>query len=100
MQSRHVVPGWYGVGYALERFLNASPGNEDMAQRMMREFPVFQDLIRNVETGMAKADLAIARRYAELVEDSALRDRVFRLIAEEFERALQALLRVTGQSRL
>lgn len=100
MQSRHVLPAWFGVGYALERF--AARGNEEMRllQEMMRSFPLFHDLIRNVEVGMAKADLPIARRYAELVSDAALRDRVFSMVAEEFERTRRIVLRVTEQARL
>jgi phosphoenolpyruvate carboxylase len=100
MQSRHVVPGWFGVGHALERFLSADPARETLLRTMMQQFPLFQDMIRNVEIGMAKADLSIARRYADLVSDAELRGRVFTLIADEFERTLQMLLRVTGQSRL
>src|SRR5690606_38968390 len=58
------------------------------------------DLMRNVEIGMAKADLAIARHYAGLVEDEALRDRVFKLITDEFERTRRILLDITGQTVL
>jgi phosphoenolpyruvate carboxylase len=67
---------------------------------MMSQFPLFEDLIRNVETGMAKVDMAIARRYADLVTDDGIRERVFSLISEEFERTLRVLLRVTGQKVL
>jgi phosphoenolpyruvate carboxylase len=100
MQSRHVLPGWFGVGYALERFLNAEPSNEALLQQMMKRFPLFEDLIRNVETGMAKADLAIARRYADLVKDAGVRERVFKMISEEFDRTLKVILRITGQKDL
>ncbi|HEU0054555.1 MAG TPA: phosphoenolpyruvate carboxylase, partial [Longimicrobium sp.] len=62
-----------------------------------RAFPLFNDLVRNVEVGLAKADLSIARRYAGLVPEEALRERVFALVVEEFERARAAVLRVTGQ---
>jgi phosphoenolpyruvate carboxylase len=100
MQSRHVLPGYFGVGYALERFLEADPGHEALLQTMMRRFPLFEDLIRNVETGLAKADLNIARRYADLCADRALSDRVFALIETEFARTNRVILRVTGQSSL
>ncbi|HEU4453497.1 MAG TPA: phosphoenolpyruvate carboxylase [Longimicrobium sp.] len=95
MQSRHVLPAWFGVGHALERFADA-----ELPREMMRRFPLFNDLIRNVEVGLAKADLSIARRYADLVEDAGMRERVFSLLGEEFERAREAVLRVTGQRRL
>jgi phosphoenolpyruvate carboxylase len=100
MQSRHVLPAWFGVGYALERFAERGAGNDKLLREMTQDFPLFHDLVRNVEIGMAKADLSIAHRYAELVPDAALRDRVFFLVAEEFERTRQVLLRVTGQTRL
>ncbi|HEX2095519.1 MAG TPA: phosphoenolpyruvate carboxylase [Longimicrobiaceae bacterium] len=100
MQSRHVLPAWFGVGHALERFAAAGEENERLLREMMGEFPLFNDLIRNVEVGMAKADLPIARRYAGLVPDGELRERVFAMVAEEFERTRRAVLRVTGQTRL
>jgi phosphoenolpyruvate carboxylase len=100
MQSRHVLPAWFGVGFALKRFADGATENEALLKRMMAGFPLFSDLIRNVEMGMAKADLTIARLYAELVSDSTLRERVFEMIEEEFQRTRQMLLRVTGQSRL
>jgi phosphoenolpyruvate carboxylase len=100
MQSRHVLPGYFGVGYAVERFLQANPAHEELLRTMMRHFPLFEDLIRNVETGLAKADLHIARRYANLVTDAALRDRVFDLIAAEYARTHRVVLRITGQTEL
>ena len=99
MQSRHALPAWFGVGYALERF--ASSGNDHkQLRKMMAHFPLFSDLIRNVELAMAKADLAIAQLYASLVSDKGLRDRVWNLIAEEFERTQRMLLMVKNQERL
>ncbi len=100
MQSRHVLPGYFGVGYAVERFLNADPAHEAVLQTMLRKFPLFEDMIRNVETGLAKADLTIARRYADLVADAGVRERVFTMISEEFERTKRVLLRITGQTEL
>jgi phosphoenolpyruvate carboxylase len=95
MQSRHGVPGWFGVGHALERF-----PDQAMLKMMFRGFPLFADMIRNVELGLAKCDLSIARLYAELVSDSGLRERMFGLISEEFERTRTAVLRITDQKEL
>ncbi|MBX6365735.1 MAG: phosphoenolpyruvate carboxylase [Gemmatimonadetes bacterium] len=100
MQSRHGVPGWFGVGWALERFASRASDGESVLRRMYGELRIFRELLSNVEIGMAKADLGIARRYAGLVADAAVRERVFGMIAEEFERTRRMLLRVTGQSRL
>jgi phosphoenolpyruvate carboxylase len=95
MQSRHVVPAWFGVGFALERFAEKS-----LLERLVRQFPLFTDLIANVEIGLAKADLAIARLYAGLVSDAMLRERVFGMLFEEFERTTAMVLRLTGQTTL
>ena len=100
MQSRHVLPAWFGVGHALERFAAGGEDRERLLREMMETFPLFHDLVRNVEMGMAKADLSIARRYAELVPDEGLRERVWTKVTEEFERTRRMVLRVTGQARL
>lgn len=99
MQSRHLLPAWFGVGFALDRFARRGPEQEHL-MRTMLEFPLFDDLIRNVEMGLAKADLSIARLYAGLVVDEALRHRVFSMILEEFERTKRMVLSLTGQTRL
>ena len=66
----------------------------------MAEFPLFIDLIRNVEMALAKADHGIASLYASLVPEADLRDRVFSKLKAEFERTLNAVLAVTGQREL
>ncbi|HZG53887.1 MAG TPA: phosphoenolpyruvate carboxylase [Pyrinomonadaceae bacterium] len=100
MQSRHVLPAWFGVGHALARYRLAHDEGEDLLRTMMRKFPLFHDLISNVENGLAKADLSIARRYSLLVGDEALRERVWRMIAAEFERTREMILLITGQREL
>jgi phosphoenolpyruvate carboxylase len=100
MQSRHVLPGWFGVGHALEQFAGDDSARVALLQEMFRRFAFFSDFIGNVEIGMAKADLVIARRYAALVEDESLRERVFRMIEEEFERTRRMILKLTGQKEL
>jgi phosphoenolpyruvate carboxylase len=100
MQSRHVLPAWFGVGHALEQFIARDAAATPVLLEMMDTFPMFHDLIRNVEIGLAKADLSIAARYAELVSDAALRDRVFPMIADEFDRTRRMVLAVTRQSEL
>ena len=67
---------------------------------MMAEFPLFIDVVRNVEMALAKADLGIASLYASLVPDTALRERVFAMLKAEFERTRDAILAVTGQRDL
>jgi phosphoenolpyruvate carboxylase len=98
-QSRHLVPAWFGVGHALEQFAQ-KPGGPELLRAMMREFPLFIDLILNVEMALAKADFGIAHLYASLVPDGKMRDRVYSKLHAEFERTLRAVLTVTDQHEL
>ena len=100
MQSRHAVPAWFGVGHALQKFAKSGPGHEQLLRQIARGFPVFSELLRNVELGIAKADLGIARDYSGLVKNTSLRNRVFSMLEEEFLRARRMILRVTGQKEL
>jgi len=98
-QSRLLVPAWFGVGTAFAQF-SKKAGAAQLLRDMMADFPLFIDVIRNVEMALAKADLGIASLYARLVPDAALRERVFAMLKEEFERTREAILAVTGQKNL
>jgi phosphoenolpyruvate carboxylase len=97
-QSRIILPAWYGLGTALE----AARDEEglDLLQGMEREWPFFAGLLSNAEMACAKADLHIARRYVDLWEDEAPRERIWSLIREEFERTCRELMRIVGGDRL
>jgi phosphoenolpyruvate carboxylase len=99
MQSRHAVPAWFGVGHALEQFA-AQPEKDRLLRDMTRSFPLFADMIRNVELAMAKADFTIARLYAGLVSDARVRESVFSLLEDEFRRTRRVILAITGQTDL
>ncbi|HEY1803047.1 MAG TPA: phosphoenolpyruvate carboxylase [Terracidiphilus sp.] len=103
-QSRLLVPAWFGVGFAIEEFL-ARPGtgsgsNLALLQTMAKEFPLFIDLLRNVEMALGKADLGTARLYSTLVKDAKLRERIYDMFEAEFHRTVRAVLAVTGQKEL
>jgi phosphoenolpyruvate carboxylase len=100
MQSRHAVPAWFGIGHALEKFASKSGAHKQLLRQIAREFPMFSAMLSNVELGIAKADLGIAREYSTLVRDEALRQRVFSMLEEEFLRSRRMILLVTGQSEL
>jgi len=100
MQSRHAVPAWYGVGQGLQTFARKGRAHERLLRQMLRHFPLFTDLLRNVELGMAKADLYIARVYSGLVKNAALRTRVFAMLEDEFLRSRRMILRISGQREL
>ncbi|HEY1911094.1 MAG TPA: phosphoenolpyruvate carboxylase [Vicinamibacterales bacterium] len=94
-QARVMLPGWYGVGHALELFPDQS-----LLREMVAVWPFFQATLDNLEMVLAKSDMAIAGRYATLVEDRALGERIFGRIRDAWSGTHDALLRVTGQTRL
>jgi phosphoenolpyruvate carboxylase len=100
MQSRHAVPAWFGVGHALETYSSRGSKQTQLLREMMTGSPVFGAMLRNVEIAMAKADMAIASLYANLVPDAALSERVFSMLEAEFERTRQMVIVVKGQTRL
>jgi phosphoenolpyruvate carboxylase len=101
-QSRLLVPAWFGVGTAIEKYLAKSEGEDrlELLKTMSREFPLFIDLIRNVEMALGKVDLATARLYASLVTDASIRERIYGQFEAEFHRTVRAVLAVTGQTEL
>jgi phosphoenolpyruvate carboxylase len=99
MQSRHVLPGWYGVGEALEAYCNTLKRLQ-LVQEMYQNWPFFKVVIDNAQVSLAKADMGIARLYADLVEDEAVREKIFGEIESSFYRAKDQILRITGQREL
>ena len=99
--SRIMLPGWYGFGSAAEALV-AKHGNRglDLLREMYREWPFFRTLLSNMDMLLAKSDLSIASRYAELVADAQLRDGIFGRIQAEWQLTVRHLLTITGQSEL
>jgi phosphoenolpyruvate carboxylase len=100
-QSRVMLPGWYGFGTAVAtlRTRLSEPELQDL-QAMAKQWPFFNTMLSTLNMVLAKADMAIASRYAAMVEDAALRDKVFGRIAAEHARAVEGLLWLTGQQEL
>jgi phosphoenolpyruvate carboxylase len=100
-QSRHLLPAWYGVGHALEKFaVNHGPQGREYLRRMYEGWPFFTLLINNAEMSLAKTDLYIASRYAALVRPQRLGEEIFARIREEFERSVRWVLEVSGSKAL
>ncbi len=96
-QNRHLVPGWYGVGTAIGRFLEAhGRSGEAQVRRMFEGCRVFRLIVDEVEKTLPQVDLGIARAYARLVPDAATRDEIFGMVEDEYRRTVDAVLRVTG----
>ncbi len=101
-QCRLTLPGWYGFGAAIAEFLNqgGSPASRKeaiaMLQKMYKQWPFFRTLLSNMDMVLAKSDLALASRYAELVGDARLRKKIFSAIEQEWHRTADALSLITG----
>ncbi len=100
-QCRLMLPGWFGFGAAVAAFRKAR-GDAGMAllAEMNREWGFFRTLLSNMDMVLAKTDVAIAERYAQLVKDAALREAIFARIRGELESSVAALLEITGQREL
>jgi phosphoenolpyruvate carboxylase len=100
-QCRLMLPGWYGFGSAVEAF-RAERGEPGMAllREMARDWPFFRTLLSNMDMVLAKSDIAIASRYAELVEDKALKDAIFPRLRREWQMSIAMLLEIAGQKEL
>jgi phosphoenolpyruvate carboxylase len=103
-QSRVMLPGWYGTGTAFEDWVAAGSESEEsrlhVLQDLYEKWPFFRSVLSNMAQVMAKADMGLAARYSELVEDETLRHRVFDRIVEEHDRTLKMLRLITGQDDL
>ena len=99
MQSRHGLPGWYGLGEALAQYGNEPVGLERL-QEMYREWVFFRALIDNAQMALGKADMGIAHLYATLVEDENIRETIFGQILTSYEQTCYWVLAVTGQKRI
>ncbi len=94
-QTRAVVPGWYGLGSAMRN------ADFSLLREMFAGFPFFRILITNVERTLATVDLAIFRLYSEaLVHDPETRQRFCSVIADEYQRTVEAVLEVNGRNEL
>ena len=102
-QSRVMLPGWYGTGTAFEQYVADGPDPDarlEVLQDLYRRWPFFATVLSNMAQVLAKSDLGLAAHYAELVEDEALRRRVFGKIADEHERTIRMHKLITGHDDL
>ena len=98
-QSRVMLPGWYGTGSAVDGWL-ADGGRIEVLHELYQRWPFFRTVLSNLAQVLAKSDLGLAARYAELVDDKALRRRVFDKITKEHTRTINAHGLITGQDNL
>ncbi|MGA2127669.1 MAG: phosphoenolpyruvate carboxylase [Xanthobacteraceae bacterium] len=100
-QCRLMLPGWYGFGSAVKAFLAARPADGLATLRAMyREWPFFEALLSNMDMVLAKSDIGIASRYADLVDEAPLRQPVFARLHAEWEDSIEALFAIMEQTSL
>ncbi|MFM8766989.1 MAG: phosphoenolpyruvate carboxylase, partial [Rubrivivax sp.] len=121
-QCRLGLPGWCGFGSGVQAFLDGAGVSADrvsvgkgrgrgtvhdaaarearvqLLRRMHRQWPFFRTLLSNLDMVLAKTDLGLAQRYAELVEDRKSGRRVFAMLQAEWQRTSDALTLITGES--
>lgn len=105
MQSRHYLPGWYGLGVGLAAYLTSADAETYQAklaklQEMYHNWPFFQTMIANAQRSLGSADINIARLYASLVRDERIRDEIFGSIQAEYERTVELVLAITEQQTI
>jgi phosphoenolpyruvate carboxylase len=100
MQSRYVLPSWFGVGGALEEYIAENPERLTQLQQMYREWPFMSAFLDNLQMTLSKSDMHIARHYSSLVEDATLRQRISDEIEQEYERTRRLLLMIVEDEAL
>ncbi|MBD0861507.1 phosphoenolpyruvate carboxylase [Gordonia sp. zg691] len=99
-QSRVMLPGWYGTGSAFEEWIGDDQERLETLQRYYAEWPFFRTVMSNMAQVLAKSDMGLAHRYAQLVPDEQLRDTVFGMIVDEHERTIEMCAKITGTEDL
>jgi phosphoenolpyruvate carboxylase len=92
-QSRHTMPAWYGIGTALNEWLQNSPERLKTLQEMYRDWPFFRMLLSNTQMSLFKADMRIAESYASLCENQEQAREIFQTVVAEYERTVANVLK-------
>ncbi|HEX9496898.1 MAG TPA: phosphoenolpyruvate carboxylase, partial [Mycobacterium sp.] len=99
-QSRVMLPGWYGTGSAFQAWIAEGDGRLEVLRDLYCRWPFFRTVLSNMAQVLAKSDMGLAAHYSGLVEDRALRRRVFDKILGEHERTIRMHKLITGQDDL
>ena len=95
MQSRFNLPGWFGLGSALE-----SASGMGLLREMYQNWAFFKTMLDNTEMSLIKADMEIASLYVGLVPDKNLAKNIFDTILAEYERTRDVVLSISGHTNL
>lgn len=102
-QSRVMLPGWYGVGSAVQQWIQAGENPAErlhQLQELYRQWPFFNSMLSNMAQVMSKVEITLAQRYAQLVPDTAAAERIYADIKAEFELTMEMFHAVTGAQTL
>jgi phosphoenolpyruvate carboxylase len=99
-QSRHTLPGWYGIGSAIALWVAEDPSRRDILQKMYFEWPFFRAMVSNTQMSLSKADMEIAAEYADLCIDKQQAAEVLEVIRQEYQQTVSQLLQLTGADKL
>jgi phosphoenolpyruvate carboxylase len=100
-QSRHTLPAWYGMGSAIDQWLQLHPQDGlEKLQKMYHDWPFFNALISNTQMALFKSDMQTASHYADLCDDKEMSARVYNMIKAENELIIDYALRIPGVERL
>jgi len=100
VQSRHILPAWFGLGTAFSAVVDAAGGDWSLLEEMYDQWVYFRAHVDNADLALVKADVDIAARYAELAGTDEAVAEVWKMIADECVLSRQAVLKVTRQSEL
>lgn len=97
LQSRQMLPGWFGLGAALAKYGAESPQNAERVSRMLKEWNCFRALLENSALALWQSDLVIAARYRDLAHDREAAASVFSSIAAEYAACCERLYESLGR---
>ncbi|WP_019419005.1 phosphoenolpyruvate carboxylase [Paenibacillus sp. OSY-SE] len=99
-QSRYLLPAWYAAGTGLQSFYQGKEENMEIMRDMYQHYSFFQSMIDSLQMALAKADLVIAKEYANMIKDETIRERIFTAIEEEHKLTTDLILQITGQEEI
>ena len=99
-QSRHTLPGWYGIGEAIHHWLQDNPDGLPVLQQMVADWPFFRALLSNTQMSVAKADMSIAQQYATLCVEPQQSLEVLAKIRAEYQQTIDEVLSVVAADKL
>jgi len=99
-QSRHMMPAWYGVGYAIEQWLQENPRSLKKLRDMNKQWPFFTAMISNMQMSLFKSDMRTALEYSKLCQNKALGKSIFGKIQKENRRSIDQVLKIANIKKL